>query len=127
MTRAQAQQVSATVFEDGGALVLARVVDWDGNVMSQAACSSLTYRVCQEGETPPNSTTAVVADTILEPPSNAHPDWACNLPYNFRLLLPASSFPDGDAYYAIEIKVTPASGPAFWIRERVYAQRIATS
>lgn len=130
MTSCDRDQYDAVITEDGGVLVLARVIDWDGVLLTQAATSAVNLSVYEVNSTetsPTLDTSITVSSVILDTPVTTHPSWKSSLGYNFKHTVPASAFSTGDKVYRIEYKITPVSGEVFWITKTVYARRVAKS
>jgi len=121
--------VDAVIVEDGGCLVLARLVDWDGQALTPDQTETVEVQVFQlEAEsTPTYAEELTVEEVVLESPASGHPAWPANPGYNFRHLVPATAFPTGDHYYRLEYQFTPAVGPRFWLLQQVFAQRVASA
>ena len=103
-----------SVFEDGGASLMARVVGNAGVVILQADITSIS-RAVYVGTTL-QATTAPVVATVVFDTLQTDARWAVDSTgYNFRDDVAASVFADGDVIYRVEYKFTPASGEAFWV------------
>lgn len=111
---------TATIFEDAGASLMARVLGNAGTAITQASLSSISYKVFDlHGDTPTTATqtgtltiSAVVYDTL----QTSDPRWTVDTTgYNFLYTAPASWFPDAPRTYRVELKFTPATGEVFWL------------
>ena len=119
----------ATVFEDGGASLMARVVGPDAANITQAGTTSITwaaYDVVAGGAATASDTltvSSVVFDTL-----QTDARWTVDSTgYNFRHDMPATTFATGGTTYRIEYKFTPASGEVYWVVFEVNCLPILTS
>lgn len=120
-----------TVFEDGGATFLARVLGNAGTAITQATITSITYAVYDLSTTTPTtaviSGTLVVASTVFDTLQTDARWTADSTGYNFLHAMPATAFPTGKHQYKVEYKVTPTSGAVFWIVFEGFAEGVLTS
>lgn len=107
---------TATVWEDGGASLMARVVGNDAANITQASISSITCNVydAQELGEPILTPTVVVSTSVFESLQTDARWTVDSTGYNFRHDLPATAFPDGGKCYRVVYKFTPVSGEAFY-------------
>ena len=111
---AQPLIVKATVWEDGGAALMARIVGNAGANIVQADITAIS-RAVFVGSTL-QATTAPVVATVVFDTLQTDARWARDSTgYNFREAVLAAVFPDGDTIYRVEYKFTPASGEVFWV------------
>ena len=104
----------ASVFEDGGASLMARVVGNAGANIVQADITSISRAVYIDSTL--QATTAPVVATVVFDTLQTDARWAVDSTgYNFRQDVAASVFADGDTIYRVEYKFTPASGEVFWV------------
>ena len=101
--------------EDCGALLLARCVDWDGNLLTKAAVTAITYKVYDLSTTPPSLVGSDSLDktTVIFDSEQTGGNWPYDDGYNFKWMMPATLLPNGGRYYQVEIYVDPASGEDF--------------
>lgn len=116
------------VYEDAGALLLARVLDWDGNLLTQAAVTSITYKCFDLTTGAETGTGTLNKATVIYDTAQTGGNWPYTDGYNFRHMLAATCLPTGGHSYRVEVKITPASGEAFWIvYERLAGHAVLTS
>lgn len=98
------------VFEDCGALALARILGWTGDLVTQASLDSISYQVvdCDLRDTVTASGALLPADVVFDIAQNDG-SWPYDAGYNFRFLIPASAFPTGGHRYAVEFTFTPVA------------------
>lgn len=134
-----ASDITGTVFKDGSATLLARVVGAGGAAIQQADLSAIAYTVYLLDEADPDSGTAVsghtavsavVADTIFDTlqKDELWKDQAGNyidaLGYNFNYTLntgTAPAFATAGRVYRIVFTLTPVSGQKILLRFKVRA------
>ena len=103
-----------SVFEDGGASLMARVVGNAGVNILQADITSIS-RAVFVGSTLQETTAPVVATAVFDT-LQTDARWSeDSTGYNFRDDVAASVFADGDVIYRVEYQFTPASGQVFWV------------
>ena len=97
-----------------GVLILARVVDWDGNLLTQAACTGISYVVYDESDndTPVGSDTLTVSAVVFNTAQTGG-NWPYSDGYNFKWMMPATLVPTKGHLYRVEITVDPVSGEDF--------------
>lgn len=104
--------------EDTGVLLLARVVDWDGNLLTQANTTSVTVTCYDKNSTPPDklelTATPAVADVIFDTEQSGG-NWPYDDGYTFKYPMPATALPTGGHGYVVEVMITPASGEVFML------------
>ena len=129
---ASAAEIRGTVFKNGSATLLARVVGADGSVLTQSDVSTITYTVALLDDTDPDSEAAVdnhedvacvVADTIFDTLQDDDLWDVDHEGYNFKHVLDVSSsaaFATAGRSYRITFTITPAAGQVILVRFRVY-------
>ena len=124
----------ATVWEDSGATLMARVVGQDAANVTQASLTSIAYKVFDlDGLTPGTATatgTLVVADTIFDTLQTSDSRWTIDSTgFNFLDVVAgaAANLATGDHRYRIEYVFTPASGQVFTAVFSLYARAIRSS
>ena len=121
-----------TVLEDSGSVFMARARLASGAYITQAAISTITYRVWDINPTTYTEITAgaqtlVVASVVFDALQTAFPWTKDETGYNFKHEMPAASFPNGKGPYRVEYKVTPVSGQPFFMLFKVAAIEVLTS
>ncbi len=107
--------VTGSVFEDGGASLMARVVGNAGANIVQADITSIARNV-YVGSTLSVGPTAMTVATVVFDTLQTDARWGeDSTGYNFRDDVAAAVFADGDTIYRVEYKFTPASGEVFWV------------
>lgn len=117
MLSPQSQPQHALAWENGGLILMARVVGWAGAAIVQADITSIQCTVTDtsedgDGETYDAALTVsgVVFDTLQTPDV-----WTADATgYNFRHTLPASALPSGGRVVRVEYRFVPAAGEAFY-------------
>ena len=130
---AEAQDVHGTVFKNGSATFLARVVGADGMVVTRAAFSSVTYSVFLLDDQDPDIQTAVTGhgdveltvDDVLYDTLQQDSLWTKDtIGYNFKHVLDVSenpAFAVAGRSYRVLFALTPTSGQVILVRFRVHA------
>lgn len=105
----------ASVFEDSGAVVMARVRGSDGSYVQQADLSKIERTI----STPGNVGTATNIDitaSVFDTLQTSDPRWTVDTTgYNFRDTVSATDLPLANVTYRVEYKFTPTSGQPFWV------------
>ena len=118
------------VSEDAGALLMARVVDWDGNTLTQAGVTSITWKCFDrdDNDTMTDSGTLTKTEVIFDTPQLGN-NWPYSDGYTFKWLLPKTALPNGGHRYKAEIIVTPTAGAdyAFPLTWHLDADNLLTS
>jgi hypothetical protein len=122
----------ARCFEGVPAVLMARIVGAAATNITQATVSRLDYTVDQydserqaERDESPTSVTTLTqltpVSTYVYDTLQTDNDWSADSTgYNFKFTAPAASFPVGNKWNRVEVKVTPSSGEAFvvvWVIE----------
>lgn len=114
-----------TIYENSGAVLMARATGNSGAAVTQASLSSITYKVFDASSTTPYtaiaSGTLTIGSVIFDTLQTGAPWTADSTGYNFLWTAPASAFanlssglnPDQHTY-RVEILFTPTSGEVFW-------------
>lgn len=121
------QIVSASVWEDATAVMLARVVGSDADNVAQADISSIACKVFDAAGTqiinPSITVSSVIYDTL-----QTGDEWTVDATgYNFRHALPTTAFPTGGAIYTVEYVFTATDGSVFPVVYRVTALNLFSS
>lgn len=116
--------------EDTDLTIMSRVVGRDGTNITQDSISGIVAEVwnlntlVQQG----SDITLVVADTVFDQlQRDSLWDNHDYVGYNFKCVIDASYFPDGDQEYRIEIKFTPVSGNPFRVLCSVSTENLLSS
>ena len=116
-----------SVFEDGGASLMARVVGNAGANIVQADITSIARNV-YVGSTLSVGPTAMTVATVVFDTLQTDARWGeDSTGYNFRDDVAATVFADGDVIYRIEYSFTPASGEVFWVVYECLTVNVRTS
>lgn len=119
------------VYEDSGAVLMARVQGEDATNITQAGTTAVTYKVFDADSTTPNTAVATgtltVADVIFDA-LQTDARWTLDSTgYNFRHTMAASVFNDPNHRYEIEYLFDPVSGEDFFVLFHIYTRPVRTS
>ena len=129
---ASAAEIRGTVFKNGSATLLARVVGAAGAALTQSDVSTITYTVALLDDTDPDGETAVddhedVSCTVATTISDTLQDddlWDVDHEgYNFKHTLDVSenaAFAVAGRSYRITFTITPVAGQVILVRFRVH-------
>jgi hypothetical protein len=120
-----ASVIKATVFEDGGAIALARILGWDGSAIEQSEVTSITCAVTNITTGSPVSVitpSITVSDVIFDTLQTTALWTKDSTGFNFKHALPATAFPTGNNVYRVEYKFTPTAGAVFYVVFQVTAE-----
>ena len=130
---ADAQDIHGTVFKNGSATLLARVVGADGEPVTQADVAAAAYSVCLLDEDDPDGETAVAGHTdvslsvsaVIFDELQTDALWTKDaVGYNFKHALEVAedpAFPTAGRSYRIVYELTPVAGQVILVRFRVHA------
>lgn len=105
----------ATVFEDGVAICMARVVGADGSNITQASVDTIKLYVHDADDAEVIGETAVTVASAVFDTLQTDARWTYDdQGYNFRYTVPATAFPTAGTHY-VEFKITDTSGNVFWL------------
>ena len=128
-----ARDIHGTVFKNGSAIFLARVVGATGTAVTRADVASIRYTVYLLDDQDPDQQTPLAGHTAVSlSVSGAIYDaletdaiWTRDaIGYNFKHVLDVSAhaaFPTAGRAYRIVYELTPASGQIILVRFRVHA------
>jgi hypothetical protein len=128
-----ASDIHGTVFKNGSATLLARVVGADGVAITQATLSEAKYTVYELDEHDPDIATpidghdevpVVIADTIFDALQQDALWDVDDTGYNFKHVLDVSSdqaFATAGTAYRVVVELTPTAGQVILVRFRVHA------
>jgi len=128
-----AQDIQGTVFKNGSAILLARVVGADGAAVTRDALAAIHYTVYLLDDQDPDQQTPLdghiavslsVAEAIYDT-LQTDAVWTRDaIGYNFKHILDVSAhqaFPTAGRSYRIVYELTPTSGQVILVRFRVHA------
>jgi hypothetical protein len=107
---------------------LARVEDWDGNLLTQAACTGISYKIIDRDNN--NAVTAsgsLTVATVVFDAAQTGGNWPYSDGYNFKAMIAATAFPTGGHRYVAEVIVDPVSGEDFPLRWILQAYNLVGS
>ena len=129
---ADAVEITGTVFKDGSATLMARVIGADAAAVLQADIDSISYTIYLLDQADPDTATPVdghedvacaVADTIHDTLQDDD-RWTLDaIGYNFRHVLAVAAhaaFATAGRNYRIVFTLTPAAGEVVLVRFRVH-------
>ncbi len=121
--------IKATVWEDGGAACMARVVGNDAANITQASLTSVKLTIFNRltDAVIVAEQTLTVADVVFDTLQTDSRWTLDSTGYNFRHTVVASSLATGGIVHHCEFKFTPASGEVFWVVFDLATQEIITS
>lgn len=107
------------VMEDTGFVALARLLDMDGNLLTQANTTSIEAWCfdVDDNDTETLNTTPAKADVIFDAEQFGG-DWPhtdVGDGYTFRYALPATAIPTGGHRHVVEVMITPLAGEVFML------------
>lgn len=119
----------STIYEDQSAVLLARLVNADGDYITQSTISSIAYQVFDLGAAGAQSSTGtfVVASTVFNSLQTGM-EWSRDdTGYNFKATVPASAFPTARRQYRVEVAFTPSSGDVFYAMFEIDVREVLSS
>lgn len=129
----QASDIHGTVFKNGTAVLMARVVDVNGNEITQSAISAIAYSIYELDPCEPDSETVVpghddvsltVADVVFNTLQTGGLWTVDATGYNFRHEIDVGTndaFPNAGASYQVRYEFTPTSGQKVIVRFQLRA------
>lgn len=129
----QANDIHGTVFKNGSAVLMARIVDSVDSNITQAAISSISYSVYEIDPCRPDlltlvaghdGVTAAVSSTIFDTLQTDNAWTVDAVGYNFRHELNVSTndaFPVAGVSYQVRYELTPGSGQKVIVRFQLRA------
>jgi hypothetical protein len=133
MSLTEALEIHGTVFKNGSAVLLARVVGADGSPLIISDVSAAQYSVGLLDLHDPDSFAAIeghaeveldVATLIFDSLQNDDTWDVDDTGYNFKHVLDVAdhpAFPEAGRLYRVEFRLTPASGQVILVRFRLHA------
>ena len=116
-------------WEDSGLQCMARIENWDGDLLLQADLGTITYKVFRKDSnawTETGDGTLVVSAVIFDT-AQTDSGWPYDDGFNFKTLLPSSAIPTGGRTYRIEFIFTPSGSQSFPVVFDAFAQNLLTS
>lgn len=124
----------ATAVEDSAAILMARLVDQDGEYITSGDIDSITCEVYDLTDTDGSAIatpSVVVATTVfdsLQATDAAKRIWLVDSTgYNFRHVLPPSALPDGNKTYRVEYLFSPVNGEDFYLLYELQTLKVSSS
>lgn len=109
----------ARILEGSAVVLLARVLDAAGELLTQALTQSIALTVtdCDTGSKVNAAPAALAKADVVHDELQTDARWSIDSTgYNFAAVLDgAACFPDGGTTYRAEVMITPTSGPAFYL------------
>ena len=125
--------ITATVWEDGGATLLARIIDNDSTALKQAdidGTGTIKYYLYDEDSNTPDTavtTTTLNEATVIKDTLQTDDRWTVDSTgYNFIHVIAASELSSGGHRYRAEVIFTPDAGEAFPAVFKLNAQHMRT-
>lgn len=119
------------VWEDAGAICLARVVGVDGANITHSDVTSIARKIFDLDSSTPttavDTSTLTVADTVYDTLQTDDRWSKDDTGYNFLDTVAASVLTTGDHSYLVEYKVTPVAGEVYWLVYQLYARNVLSS
>ncbi len=128
-----AQDIQGTVFKNGSAILLARVVGADGEAITRNTLAAIRYTASLLDDQDPDQQTPLdghvaislsVAEAIYDTVQTDAIWTRDSIGYNFKHVLDVSAheaFPTAGRSYRIVHELTPTSGQVILVRFRVHA------
>lgn len=105
----------AAAWENGGAILMARIVGWSGSSIVQADITSIQCTVTDTSDASETYDAALTVSAVVFDALQTPAIWTVDATgYNFRHALPASALPSGGRVVRVEYRFVPAAGEAFY-------------
>ena len=118
----------ASIWEDSGVFLAARILGNDGAYLTQATTSSITYLVHDITAGADITSGSLTVSSVIFDALQTDDRWTEDTTgYNFGYAAAASSFATPDHTYRVEFKFTPTSGQVFWVVFELIANALYTS
>lgn len=121
------QIVTAAVWEDATAVMLARVVGADADNVAQADISSIACKVFDSSGAEIINPSITVSSVVYDDLQTGDEWTVDSTGYNFRHALPTTAFPSGGSIYTVEYVFTATDGSVFPVVYRVTTQNLFSS
>ena len=122
--------VKGIIFEDSTCTTLARILNEDGNAITQSAISSIACNVYDLNDTDGSATltpSITISDVIFDSLQTDSIWQVDGSGYNFKNSVSYSAFTDSDTTYAIEYKFTLTSAAQFYVVFHAQTLKIRSS
>jgi len=117
-----------SIWEDSGCFLMARILGNDGNAITQASVSSISYVIHNiTSDVAVTSGSLTVSDVVFDTLQTDDRWTADDTGYNFGHAALASWFATPDVTYRVEYKFTPTSGQVFFAVFEVTSNALYTS
>lgn len=118
--------IKATIWEDSGCQIMARIVGNDAANIVQADITSITLDVYdQSSDTQTVTDEALTVASVVFDTLQTDARWTVDATgYNFRHTAEAAKFPTGGSRYRLEYNFNPASGENFIMVAEITAKSI---
>lgn len=120
----------ATVWEDSGALLMARILGNAGTAITQASISSIAlsiFNMTVDITTASATATPVIATVVFDTYQTGGPWTADDIGYNFLYTATAAQLAVGASLYRYEFLFTPASGQVFHVGYELQTEKLLRS
>ena len=118
----------ASIYEDGGAFLMGRILGNDGAYLTQATTSSITYLVHDITAGADITSGSLTISSVIFDTLQTDGRWTEDTTgYNFGHAAQASWFATPDHTYRVEYKFSPSSGQVFWVVFELIASALYTS
>lgn len=109
---ARAEPFTSEIWEDSGPVLMARIFNHAGTLVTQASVSAIAYKVFDlSAPATATATGTLTVSSVIFDTLQAGVIWTSDsVGYNFRWATPASLFPTGGRTYRVEIVLDMASG-----------------
>jgi len=128
-----ARDIFGTVFKNGTAVLMARIVDEDGQPLAREDILALSYTVHELDAQHPDTQTPIAGhqnqpldvDSVVFDTLQLDPLWDVDaVGYNFKHVLDASinaAFPTAGLFYRVEHSITPVGAQELLVRFQLQA------
>ena len=115
-------------FEDSGVAIMARVVGNDGENLTQAGVTGITFQVFKLPSTTATVTGTLTVAAVMFDTLQTDSRWGEDeTGYNFRYDVPAATLAEGGEVYQFEVLFNPANGEDFFVLGQVSTKKVLTS
>lgn len=122
-----ADLITYGAWEDSGLQCMARIENWDGDLLLQADMGTITYKVFRTNNNAETGSDSLTISAVIFDTAQTDSGWPYSAGFTFKFLLPASCFPAGGLHYRIEFIVTPTGLEPFPIVFQAFAKNLLTS
>lgn len=122
------QPKRASIWEDGGAFLAARILGNNGAYLTQATTSSITYLIYDVTAGAEITSGSLTISSVIFDTLQTDGRWTEDTTgYNFGYAAAASAFATPDHTYRVEFKITPTSGQVFFVVFELITSALYTS